>query len=61
MRLSEKSKCLKKVLDVRMRKLLAWVWKNFPTNRLEIKFFPGEYNKGDDGLSQWGVRSFGVM
>lgn len=59
MQLFKKSTCSKKVLELRVSRLLAWVWENFSKGRLDIKFVLGEYIKGADTLSKWGLRKFG--
>lgn len=38
-----------------MSGLLAWVWENFPAERLKVRFIPGVYNKEADVLSRWGT------
>lgn len=40
----------KRMLDVRVSRMLAWVWSNFPAERLIVKFVPGEYNQKADLL-----------
>lgn len=42
-----------KLLDTRISRLLAWIWYYFPTGQIEIRYLPGEHNKGDDSLSRW--------
>lgn len=35
----------KKMEDIRVSRLLAWLWQNFPTNQLIVKFVPcGQWN-----------------
>lgn len=43
----------KKLLDVRVSQMLAWIWANFSSPRLSAKFLPGQYNKEADILSRW--------
>lgn len=33
--------------------MLAWIWSNFPSSRLSVKFVPGKYNEEADVLSRW--------
>lgn len=43
----------KKLLDVRVSRLLTWLWANFPAICFDVKFVPGEFNVEADTLSNW--------
>lgn len=34
----------KRMLDVRVSKMLNWIWSNFTDERFNVKFVLGEYN-----------------
>lgn len=55
-RLNRKLTVERKVLDVRINRLLAWIWSNFSENILFVNFLSGEYGTGVDILSRWGLR-----
>lgn len=44
------SKCL---YDVRIARLLSWLWANFTLEQLDVKFILGEFNQMADLLSRW--------
>lgn len=44
----------KKLLGVRISCLLACIWSNF-SGQMEIRYLPGEHNRGADVLSRWKV------
>lgn len=47
-----------KLLDVRVNNLLTWLWENFPSYQLEVKFVPGDFDVKADILSRWGMTSY---
>lgn len=42
----------KKLLDVRVSKMLGWVWSNFSVGRFTVKFVHREYNQEANLLSK---------
>lgn len=39
--------------DVKVARLLAWLWSNFTSDKLIVKLISGEYNAIADLLSRW--------
>lgn len=42
-----------KLLDVSVSQILAWIWSNFPSPKLSVKFVPRQYNEEANVLLKW--------